>query len=468
MGVNLNAQRDLSLLPQEILEAVDELSGAERIALVLLDDEGNYREVKTILPRPAFPSIAGKVLATPDPVAFIAEIDLHLKEVVHTRQGFIRLINPEADLLTQRSILSAPLLSQGKLVGVIYCDLRGCFGRFDPEDLSLLGVLTNQAAVALENAHWSATLERKVTDRTVELKLSNSNLEQRNAELAVINSVQAGLASKLDIQEIYELVGEKIKEIFDANTVVLATFDLEKNLMYRHYTIERGERFSFDPMPIPRIWSHFINQGQPLLANKNVEEGIREIDPDFVVPAGEMPQSVLSVPFKLHGNISGSISLQNVDREDAFSEADMHLLETVANSLSVALENARLFDETQRLVKAEQDRVAELEIINSIQQGLAKEMDFQAIVDLVGDKLCEVFKTGDLGITWWEEQANLVHYIYIYEHGQRLHTPPSPPISGGIYEHLMTSRQPYVMGLAEMEDYPLIPGTDRSLSAVYI
>ena len=43
----------------------------------------------------------------------------------------------------------------------------------------------------------------------------------------------------------------------------------------------------------------------------------------------------------------------------------------IANAMSVALENARLFDETQRLYKAEQERVAELKIINSIQLGLA-------------------------------------------------------------------------------------------------
>jgi hypothetical protein len=49
----------------------------------------------------------------------------------------------------------------------------------------------------------------------------------------------------------------------------------------------------------------------------------------------------------------------------------VRLLETLANSMSVALESARLFDETQRLFKAEQERVAELQIINSIQQGLA-------------------------------------------------------------------------------------------------
>ena len=43
----------------------------------------------------------------------------------------------------------------------------------------------------------------------------------------------------------------------------------------------------------------------------------------------------------------GVVSLQDLDREDAFSEADVRLLETLASSMSVALENARLFDETQ-------------------------------------------------------------------------------------------------------------------------
>ena len=63
--------------------------------------------------------------------------------------------------------------------------------------------------------------------------------------------------------------------------------------------------------------------------------------------------------------------MQNLDRENAFSESDVRLLETLANAMSVALENARLFDETQRLLKITEDRAAELAIINSVQEGLA-------------------------------------------------------------------------------------------------
>ena len=55
--------------------------------------------------------------------------------------------------------------------------------------------------------------------------------------------------------------------------------------------------------------------------------------------------------------------------------------------MSVALENARLFAETQRLLNETQQRNAELAVINSVQQGLVAQLDMQGIYDLVGDKI---------------------------------------------------------------------------------
>jgi GAF domain-containing protein len=88
--------------------------------------------------------------------------------------------------------------------------------------------------------------------------------------------------------------------------------------------------------------------------------------------------------------VTGYVSLQNIDRENAFSEGDVRLLETLANTMAVALENARLFDETNRLLKETEQQKAELGVINSVQEGLAKELDMQAIYDLVGDRITAV------------------------------------------------------------------------------
>src|SRR5438105_8515640 len=103
--------------------------------------------------------------------------------------------------------------------------------------------------------------------------------------------------------------------------------------------------------------------------------------------------SCVFVPILGGDRYLGGIVVEDYERENAFSVTDARLLSTVATSMGVALENARLFDETQRLLKETEQRNAELAIINSVQQGLAAELNFQAIYDAVGDKFRELFRT---------------------------------------------------------------------------
>src|SRR5258706_4525457 len=106
-----------------------------------------------------------------------------------------------------------------------------------------------------------------------------------------------------------------------------------------------------------------------------------------------MPKSLLFVPMLTGTMIRGYVSLHNIHMDNAFSESDIRLLETLANSMSVALENARLFDETNRLLKETEQRTAELGIINSVQEGLASKLDIQAVYNLLVDKIRDVFVT---------------------------------------------------------------------------
>ena len=65
----------------------------------------------------------------------------------------------------------------------------------------------------------------------------------------------------------------------------------------------------------------------------------------IILGGGEDIQSRMDVPMLVGNRVKGVISLQNVDKENAFRESDLRLLQTLANSMAIALENARLFDE---------------------------------------------------------------------------------------------------------------------------
>ncbi len=113
--------------------------------------------------------------------------------------------------------------------------------------------------------------------------------------------------------------------------------------------------------------------------------------------------------------------------------------------MGVALENARLFDETQRLLKETEQRNAELAIINSVQAALAAELNIQGIYDSVGDKIREIFQNRDMGIRIYDPKTDLIHYPYTYENGQRL-TLDSEPLGGtGFAAHVLRTRETLVI-----------------------
>jgi GAF domain-containing protein len=239
----------------------------------------------------------------------------------------------------------------------------------------LLETLANSMSVALENA--------RLFDETKRLL---KETEQRTAELAVINSVQEGLAHELDMQGIYDLVGERIRTLFDAQVVVIRTFDSNNVNEHLRYAIEKGQRFYAD-QPRPLMWANkaLLKSKESLLINDKFNETALRFG-GAPVTQGQAPKSAVFVPMIVGEHVKGSVSLQNVDKENAFTESDLRLLTTLTNSMSVALENARLFDETNRLLKETEQRTAELAVINSVQEGLAKELHIEAIYNLVGNK----------------------------------------------------------------------------------
>src|SRR6266480_7556901 len=117
---------------------------------------------------------------------------------------------------------------------------------------------------------------------------------QRNAELALINSVQEALAGELELQAIYDVVGAKIQEVFDAQVVDIGIYDEASGLLHFPYTIERGVRYPDEPMELMGFRRHVIESRQTL----QIDEDLPATAERFGNPVltGEMPKSVLYVP----------------------------------------------------------------------------------------------------------------------------------------------------------------------------
>jgi PAS domain S-box-containing protein len=206
------------------------------------------------------------------------------------------------------------------------------------------------------------------------------------------------------------------------------------------YGIEKGQRFYEEgPLPFNRLAEHLIATREPVIINDNAVQHMAELGL-ILVPGTEVSKSLLYVPLIAGSQVTGSISIQNVDREHAFSEPDVRLLTTLANSMSVALENARLFGETNRLLAETRQRTAELATVNRISRGLASQLDLTALVQLVGEQLRDTFNADIAYVALLDRESQLIHFPYMF--GDRL---PSLPLGEGLTSRIILTGQPLLL-----------------------
>jgi signal transduction histidine kinase/CheY-like chemotaxis protein len=476
-GLRMNALGSEAELHEFLIDEVSELLGARRVLLPLQDGpkDGARRLAGALLPETergaregdSDPNLPAGAKALYLAVAHLLDdaAQEHAARLHHGPEG--------ADPLDQRSILIAPLVAQGKVLGLLYADLEGHFGRFHDTDRDLLATLAAQAAVALANLRTQAGLERQVAERTAALQAAKGQAEQRAGELEIVNRVQQGIAASLDFWRIVEAVGEQLHGMFPRQEVEIRLYDPTSDMIQAPWGIHQGVRESTPPQPLPErgLSRLVITGGRTIVVNENADQAARDVGSEVQGTYARLPKSHLFVPMKVGDQVLGIVYLMDLECEHAFSAAQVRLVETLAAAMGVALENARLFDETQRLLKETEQRNAELAVINSIQQGVGAELNFQAIVDLVGDKLREVFATGDIVIIWRDEVAGLRHLLYCYEHGQRLRPAPIPDSLERPIDQAMLQRRPVVVRNAAMADalgLLHIEGTAMSLSSVFV
>jgi len=256
-------------------------------------------------------------------------------------------------------VAAIPMQTGGTLVGVFLAETRLAH-EFTKLEVQTLQSLADQAAVAIENIRLLEETQRRV------------------AELATLNNLSQALTSQLDIRALTNLVGERICGIFNVKDAYVALYDGRTNMIEFPYHVENGTPLYRPPFPMGQgLSSIVIRTKKPLLINENAQQKSAELG---AVITGQVAQSFLAVPIIVGDNVIGLISVQSVDESGRFSEADVRLLSTIAFSVGVGIQNARLFEQTQQRVRREAQ-------INAITSKLRSSLSIEGILDTAAQEL---------------------------------------------------------------------------------
>jgi PAS domain S-box-containing protein len=171
--------------------------------------------------------------------------------------------------------------------------------------------------------------------------------EQRAAELAIVNGVSQVLTQQLELQTMIDLVGDKLRETLKTGNLGIGLYEAETGLMHPYYVYRENQRIFPQPTHLTPINARMSRMGKTLVLNRDVKTLWKKLALNLTVGPG-IPKSVVMVPILAGKQLVGGITVQNFEREDAFVDSFVRLLETVASNVGTAIQNARLFDEIKR------------------------------------------------------------------------------------------------------------------------
>jgi GAF domain-containing protein/FixJ family two-component response regulator/anti-sigma regulatory factor (Ser/Thr protein kinase) len=426
----INSSLELDPTLHTIVEMMAQLMGVTQSGIILFDEEykcgcltAEYQEVENAsvgeleIPLEGNLSIE-RILATREPLAiYDAENDSLLESI--------------RDVVRQRrmkSILIVPLITKGRVIGTIGFDAIEAPRRFTEEEIRLGQILAGRAAIAIENAQLYNAAQREIAER----KRAEEALRERAVRLELIARVGQRTTAILERDELLHQAVDLIGDAFGYYIVNVMLVE-DGEIVLRAATLPSLQ--SLEGLLRLRVGSDGITgwvagNGEPLLVpDVSLESRYRLILEEVKTT------SELAVPIRLKGITIGVLDVQSIER-DAFSQADVFTLQTIADQLAVAIENAQLYEEARR-------HVDELTALHNIDVAITSILDPDEVLQVIYEQINGVMSLTTFFIGLYGEEKDELYLPLVMEKGERL--PPILLEEEGLSGWVVHNRQPLMV-----------------------
>ena len=238
--------------------------------------------------------------------------------------------SPQYQDFPWQAVLAVPFTFGSRRIGAIAVVDSDFHHRYTDTDQHLLSLFAQHAAIAVENARLYQSA-REAADRR-----------------AILHQVsQKIVAASLDLEGIYAAIHNATAQLMPAEAFIITLYD-EKNLtMSAAYLVDQGERAAPSSFPADQgLSGKVLSTGGPVY----IEDLEKDPDIDGYLHFGKPGnvRSVLAVPMRLRGKVSGMLSTQSYTPA-VYTLEDLYLLEMLASYAAIAIDNAHLFAHIQQL-----------------------------------------------------------------------------------------------------------------------
>ncbi len=316
-----------------------------------------------------------------------------------------------------RRVLGVPLKVKGRVIGTINITDDKEPGEFSPDEVQLVSMFADQAAIAIENA------------RLLEAEA------RRRREAETLWAATQALTSTLDLQQVFELILHELRQVVphDSATVQQIKGDRLEIIGGSGFpNLEELLGVSFDLTTDDTPNRQVIRTRAPVILNDApaVYEGFKRPPHD---QAGI--RSWLGVPLLFGDRLIGMIAL-NKQEPNFFTEEHARVALAFAAQAAIAIENARLFEEAQR-------RAEYMATLNRIGLAITSGLDLGEVLNALYEQLSRIMDVDAFYVALYDEETGIIDFPLLTGPNGPTHIKPQhvehrPGLTG----HVIRSRQP--------------------------
>jgi diguanylate cyclase (GGDEF)-like protein len=241
--------------------------------------------------------------------------------------------------------------------------------RFTQAELRLLLALGHQIGVAVENSYLIQQTSR------------------RSEELHVLNEIGRALSSTLNKEDLLRKLWEALRRLFDVENLYLATFDSARDQIQFELEMVKSVHMPRRSRPAGNHLTEFIlRTRQPVLIRDNFVSEVRKLGVDPLRTTG----SFCGVPLVAYDHAIGTLCIFS-DNDHAYDEGHLELMRVLASEASIAIENARLFQE-------ERTKARHLSLLNLISRDAIATLNPDEILAKIAGQLEHGLSYDHIGI----------------------------------------------------------------------
>ena len=296
-------------------------------------------------------------------------------------------------------------------------------GHFSNNDLPLLKAATTQIGLAIENA------------------MLFKNQTQRSMQLALINQVSQAATSILNLDVMLRTVVQAIRRSLACYSVAIHLYNQQTNTveLKARDALDRPRYYIAEEKPL--VITHELKQGLigwAIATNKTVVANDVTRDPRYVpTEATREIRSQVCVPITLGIKTIGVLDLQSAQLE-AFNKYHVDALETLADQLAIAIENARLYDEINQ-------RVQELKSLNEIGQAVTSTLNLEETLTLITDETTRLMEVAAASVALRDDTTEEIWFAAASGEGSEATISVRMPYGQGIAGWVVSHGEPVIV-----------------------